>query len=154
MLDNYEKNTDTHSEYLLFIAFPRQHWLRESASTLRICTLFFCDIFFESSFTSIGKEGTCVGDLIDQDADLTIVIAISRKYKFCNCCMSHISNNGVPLFFHTPRSWIPHASYNTHRLFPYTSSAGFTYNGHRHSPRDRNKFLYIIHKVFRLRVVK
>jgi hypothetical protein len=27
--------TDTHSEYVTFIAFPLQEWLRESASVLR-----------------------------------------------------------------------------------------------------------------------
>jgi hypothetical protein len=29
------KATDTHTEYVIFIAFPRQKWLRERASTLR-----------------------------------------------------------------------------------------------------------------------
>jgi hypothetical protein len=33
MLDN--KATDTHSEYVIFIAFPRQQWLLKSASMLR-----------------------------------------------------------------------------------------------------------------------
>jgi hypothetical protein len=30
----YGKNTDTHSEYLLLIAFPRQQWLHERGSVL------------------------------------------------------------------------------------------------------------------------
>jgi hypothetical protein len=30
------KATDTHSEYIVHIAFARQHWLRERASTLRL----------------------------------------------------------------------------------------------------------------------
>jgi hypothetical protein len=29
------KATDTHSEYVIHIAFPRQHWLRTHASVLR-----------------------------------------------------------------------------------------------------------------------
>jgi hypothetical protein len=29
------KATDTHSKYVILIAFPRQHWLRERASMLR-----------------------------------------------------------------------------------------------------------------------
>ena len=29
------KDTDTHSEYVILIAFPPQQWLRERASTLR-----------------------------------------------------------------------------------------------------------------------
>jgi hypothetical protein len=29
------KATDTHSEYVTLIAFPRQQWLRERASVLR-----------------------------------------------------------------------------------------------------------------------
>ena len=28
------KATDTHSEYVILIAFPRRHWLREHASVL------------------------------------------------------------------------------------------------------------------------
>ena len=42
------KATNTHSEYVIFIAFPRQKWLRESASMLRYSTspvfLIFMDI--------------------------------------------------------------------------------------------------------------
>jgi hypothetical protein len=30
------KATNTHSEYVILIAFPRQQWLRESASMLRL----------------------------------------------------------------------------------------------------------------------
>jgi hypothetical protein len=30
------KATNTHSEYVKFIAFPRQKWLRERASMLRL----------------------------------------------------------------------------------------------------------------------
>jgi hypothetical protein len=33
------KATDTHSDYVIFIASPRQQWLRERASVLRIRTL-------------------------------------------------------------------------------------------------------------------
>ena len=31
--------TDTHSEYVILIAFPRQQWLRERSSLLRLRTL-------------------------------------------------------------------------------------------------------------------
>jgi hypothetical protein len=34
MLDNKGKNTDTHSECVMLIAFRRQQWLREHASVL------------------------------------------------------------------------------------------------------------------------
>ena len=30
------KTTDTHSEYVILIVFPRQQWLRERASMLRL----------------------------------------------------------------------------------------------------------------------
>jgi hypothetical protein len=33
------KATDTHAEYVILIAFPLQHWLRERASMLRYRTL-------------------------------------------------------------------------------------------------------------------
>jgi hypothetical protein len=33
MLDNYA--TNTHSEYVTLLAFPRQYWLRERNSVLR-----------------------------------------------------------------------------------------------------------------------
>jgi hypothetical protein len=33
------KATDTHSEYVILIAFPRQQWLRERATMLRYSTL-------------------------------------------------------------------------------------------------------------------
>ena len=36
MPDNYGNHADTHSEYLILIAFPRQQWLRERASMLRL----------------------------------------------------------------------------------------------------------------------
>jgi hypothetical protein len=39
------KATDTHSEYVIFIAFPRQQWLRKSLSILRY-TYISCFVFF------------------------------------------------------------------------------------------------------------
>jgi hypothetical protein len=38
------KATDTHSEYIIHIAFPRQQWLRERASILRY-TYIACFIY-------------------------------------------------------------------------------------------------------------
>ena len=35
------KATDTHSEYVMLIAFPRQQWLRERASKLRYTYIAF-----------------------------------------------------------------------------------------------------------------
>jgi hypothetical protein len=42
------KATDTHSEYEIHIAFPREQWLRERASILR-CTYTACLVPFVSS---------------------------------------------------------------------------------------------------------
>ena len=40
------KATDTHSEYVIFIAFPLQQWLHESASMVRdtfiVCLVIHC----------------------------------------------------------------------------------------------------------------
>jgi hypothetical protein len=36
------KATDTHSEYVIFIAFPQQQWLRERVSVLSLCTYMAC----------------------------------------------------------------------------------------------------------------
>jgi hypothetical protein len=46
------KATDTHSEYLIRIAFPRQQWLRERASILRLYAhcLSCCTVNNASSF--------------------------------------------------------------------------------------------------------
>jgi hypothetical protein len=47
--------TDTHSEYVILIALPRQHWLREHTSMLRlyvyIYSLSFYLIIFRRSLT-------------------------------------------------------------------------------------------------------
>jgi hypothetical protein len=44
------KATDTHSEYVILIAFPRQQWLRERASVLRLyvhcLSTFHLNIFY------------------------------------------------------------------------------------------------------------
>ena len=48
------KATYTHSEYVILIAFPRQRWLRESASTLRN-TFIACLVFFLGAFLLLGK---------------------------------------------------------------------------------------------------
>jgi len=36
------KAASTHSEYVIFIAFPRQKWFRESASMLGTCVSHYC----------------------------------------------------------------------------------------------------------------
>jgi hypothetical protein len=38
------KATDTHSEYVILIAFPLQQWLRERASMLRVYVECLCCI--------------------------------------------------------------------------------------------------------------
>jgi hypothetical protein len=46
------KATDTHTKYVILIAFPRQQWLHESTSMLRyayIASLIICYIFYEVS---------------------------------------------------------------------------------------------------------
>jgi hypothetical protein len=45
------KATNTHPEYVILIAFPRQHWLRERASML-LCTYIACLII---AYTSLRK---------------------------------------------------------------------------------------------------
>jgi hypothetical protein len=35
------KTTDTHSEYVILIAFPRQQWLRERVSVLQVHCLSY-----------------------------------------------------------------------------------------------------------------
>jgi hypothetical protein len=39
------KATDTHSEYVILISFPRQQWLRERASMLRLRV--YCPCFLQ-----------------------------------------------------------------------------------------------------------
>jgi hypothetical protein len=43
------KTTDTHSEYITFVAFPRQQWLRERASILRYAT-FACLVIILNAY--------------------------------------------------------------------------------------------------------
>jgi hypothetical protein len=85
----------------------------ENAPQRYVNVHFFCfsDISFKCSFISIGKEGSCTEDLIDQDAGLTVVIATVRKIQVffnttehCDCCKYHISKNDILQFFHTSRS--------------------------------------------------
>jgi hypothetical protein len=45
------KATDTHSEYLIIIAFPLQQWLQERASELRY-TYIACMFFFKTTPTA------------------------------------------------------------------------------------------------------
>jgi hypothetical protein len=44
------KATDTHSEYVIPIAFPRQKWLRERASVLRLYTYIACLVIQHPSY--------------------------------------------------------------------------------------------------------
>ena len=40
------KATNTHTEYVIFVAFPRKQWLYESASMLRLSVYWFSFFFF------------------------------------------------------------------------------------------------------------
>jgi hypothetical protein len=51
MPDNHGKNTDTQSYYVIPIAFPRQQWLRERASMLRLYV--HCLSFMDTQSTVI-----------------------------------------------------------------------------------------------------
>ena len=42
------KTTDTHTEYVIFITFPLQQWLRERASILRYTYTFFLVVLLSS----------------------------------------------------------------------------------------------------------
>ena len=42
------KATDTHSEYVILIAFAWQQWLRERASLLRVVPVFLVPYFIDS----------------------------------------------------------------------------------------------------------
>jgi hypothetical protein len=54
------KATDTHSEYVIIIAFPRQQWLRERASMLR-CSYTACLVVFcHQPYTVIAQYLYCV----------------------------------------------------------------------------------------------
>jgi hypothetical protein len=48
MLDKEDKNIDIHSEYVIFIAFSRQQWLRERASISHYSAL---PVLLESVYT-------------------------------------------------------------------------------------------------------
>jgi len=83
------KATDTHSEYVTLIAFPRQQWLRERASMLRY-TYFACLIvcgIIRDKYIRITSE-------LNHDATCTtvngwrVVWADFLKDKiFCMSCM-------------------------------------------------------------------
>jgi hypothetical protein len=53
------KATDTHSEYVILIAFPRQQWLRKRASMLRytyiVCLVLIPSCFFGSYVSFISQ---------------------------------------------------------------------------------------------------
>ena len=60
------KATDTHSEYVILIAFPRQQWLRERALSITLyvhclscyaCTAFGCQA--HEPFVFSDGEGLC-----------------------------------------------------------------------------------------------
>ena len=63
------KATDTHSEYVIIIAFPRQQWLRERASVVSLyvhclsCLFYECNSLLTNRFFYLlnGICRTCVG---------------------------------------------------------------------------------------------
>jgi hypothetical protein len=60
------KATDTHSEYVILIAFPPQQWLRERASMLRYTYVAFLFTFDQHKdklsfdYTRLGDKQLCV----------------------------------------------------------------------------------------------
>jgi hypothetical protein len=44
------KATDTHSKHIIFIAFPRQQWLRDRASVLRCAYIAYLVINIKLTF--------------------------------------------------------------------------------------------------------
>jgi hypothetical protein len=49
------KATDTHLEYVILIAFPRQQWLRERASMLRF-TYIACRVWARTVFLQLRRN--------------------------------------------------------------------------------------------------
>jgi len=103
----------THNQkfYYLLLFHGSNGWVKAPQRYVNVYFFCFSDISFKCSFTSIGKEGSCTEDLIDQDADLTVAIATMQKIQVffnttehCDCCMYHISNNDILQFFHTSHS--------------------------------------------------
>jgi hypothetical protein len=65
------KTTDTHSEYVILIGFPRQQWLREGASVL---LLYVYILSFQS--TSQLKES------LKHDYETASLFAIFHHFNF------------------------------------------------------------------------
>jgi hypothetical protein len=81
----------THNQNMYYLLIFHSSNGYAKAPQRYVYVLFFCvsDISFKCSLTSIGKEGRCMEDLIDHDADLTVSIVTMRKIQFFNtiqCC--------------------------------------------------------------------
>jgi hypothetical protein len=63
--DNYGKNMNTHSEYLIVTAFPWQHWLCECAPTLHYtyvaCLILLCCAVITTQLVETNNTINCSG---------------------------------------------------------------------------------------------
>jgi hypothetical protein len=80
------KATDTHSEYVILIAFPVQQWLRERASVLRytyiaslVCLLTHIPHPKQISKMSVLKTETTSGESCERDVAGLIVQLLSAS---------------------------------------------------------------------------
>jgi hypothetical protein len=98
--DNEGKNTDTHSEYVILIAFPRQKWLHEHASMLRLyvhclscfnipefCVLPTKYVYVFFLWISIQQNTQCTYNLTSQRVRVTIV-AVEKHCITHSQCLS------------------------------------------------------------------
>ena len=73
----------THNQkfYYLLLFHGSNGWVKAPQRYVNVYFFCFSDISFKCSFTSIGKEGSCTEDLIDQDVNLTVAIATMQKIQ-------------------------------------------------------------------------
>ena len=88
------KATDTHSEYIIVIAFPWQQWLRERASVLRILSILSTEIIVDPKYFNIivggGSDRSKQIFQLNCDADrMKLHSGLRQKAK---CCSSHINS--------------------------------------------------------------
>ena len=88
---------NTHWEYAILIAFPRQHWLRERASKLRLYVHCLCVISFVMS------QKPLLGQVL-------LIIELSRSH-----CIRHTTLIVTPLYeWSARRSDLSLTTHNTH----------------------------------------
>ena len=106
------KVTDTHSEYVILIAFPLQQWLYERAWML-CYTQIDCLLSLKFFCHSVQKNAPCVHSR-------------TRKIIPCYTAQFSVSHNQVwhsiiLSFAHTVYLYVLYGSQNKQLLFPYTA---------------------------------